>query len=101
MNPKLYFLLILLFKFQPSQAQNLHSFSEETLLGQSLPNLYSASIPLLPEVGKAFEEMQKEARKAGIELEIVSAYRSYERQQRIWNRKYTSNAKQGLSPEKK
>jgi LAS superfamily LD-carboxypeptidase LdcB len=55
---------------------------------------------LLPEAGKAFEEMQKEARKAGIELEIVSAYRSYERQQRIWNRKYTSNAKQGLSPEK-
>lgn len=100
MNPKLYFLLILLFKFQPSQAQNQPSFSEETLLGQSLPNLYSASIPLLPEAGKAFEEMQKEARKAGIELEIVSAYRSYERQQRIWNRKYTSNAKQGLSPEK-
>ena len=63
MNPKLYFLLILLFKFQPSQAQNQPSFSQETLLGQSLPNLYSASIPLLPEVGKAFEEMQKEARK--------------------------------------
>jgi len=97
MNPKLYFLLILLFKFQPNQAQNQPSFSQETLLGQSLPNLYSASIPLLPEVGKAFEEMQKEARKAGIELEIVSAYRSYERQQRIWNRKYTSNAKQAES----
>jgi len=99
MNPKVYFLFISLFTFQISQAQNEYLFSQEALLGQSVPNLYSTTIPLLPQAGKAFEKMQKAARKAGIELEIVSAYRSYERQQSIWNRKFTTNAKQGLPPQ--
>jgi len=75
------------------------SFSQEQLLGRSNPEFYNDSIALLPEAGKAFEAMQKAARKAGIELEIVSPYRSYKRQQAIWNRKYTSNAALGLTPE--
>ena len=32
------------------------------------------------------------------EIEIVSAYRSYERQKFIWNRKFYSNAEKGISP---
>lgn len=99
MKTKIYFLFTLLFYLQICKGQNEYSFSQEALLGQSVPRFYSTSVPLLPEVGKAFEKMQKAARNAGIELEIVSAYRSYAQQQSIWNRKYIANAKKGLQPE--
>ena len=39
-------------------------------------------------------------KKEGIILEIVSGYRSYDRQKSIWNRKYKSNEASGLSPKK-
>ena len=42
--------------------------------------------------------MYKAAKKEGILLEIVSGYRSYERQKSIWNRKYKANEAAGLSP---
>ena len=45
-----------------------------------------------------FEKMRLEALKSGIKLHVVSAFRSYNRQMEIWNRKYTDFTKQGLSP---
>ena len=42
--------------------------------------------------------MREAALEEGIEIEIVSAYRSYERQKFIWNRKFYSNAQNGISP---
>lgn len=90
----LFFLLCLI----SVNAQSNMTFSEMSLLGRSNPKLHSDSIPLLPEVGAAFLKMQAAARKEGIEIEIISAYRSYDRQKGIWNRKYRSNAKQGLNP---
>jgi len=95
-RPLLYFTLLFTSFLVTGQE---YSFTKEQLLGRSKPVFYNDSIALLPEAGKAFEAMQKAARKAGIELEIVSPYRSYERQQAIWNRKYTSNATLGLTPE--
>ena len=35
--------------------------------------------------------MQNDAKKEGIEIEIVSGYRSYEKQKSIWNNKYNKN----------
>lgn len=35
--------------------------------------------------------MQNDAKKEGVEIEIVSGYRSYEKQKSIWNNKYNKN----------
>ena len=77
---------------------NQTRFKKEDLLGQSKLNFYDESIRLLPEAGKAFVAMREAALKEGIKIEIVSAYRSYERQKFIWNRKFYSNAEKGISP---
>lgn len=47
----------------------------------------------------AFMKMKQAALKDGIELKIVSGYRSFKRQKQIWNRKYKKYQKQGLLPD--
>lgn len=42
---------------------------------------------LLPRVGAAFTQLAAAARHSGFDLRIASAYRSYQRQQLIWNQK--------------
>jgi hypothetical protein len=69
------------------------------LLGKGNPKLHSPEIQLLNAVGNAFKRMHAAAKKDGILLEIVSAYRSFERQKSIWNRKFKLNQEEGLSPE--
>lgn len=46
---------------------------------------------LLPEAFLKFKQMQNDAKKEGVEIEIVSGYRSYEKQKSIWNNKYIKN----------
>tara|TARA_B100000963_G_scaffold218713_1_gene190705 strand:+ start:46 stop:714 length:669 start_codon:yes stop_codon:yes gene_type:complete len=48
---------------------------------------------LLPEVYLKFKQMQNDAKKEGVEIEIVSGYRSYQKQKNIWNKKYNENYK--------
>jgi LAS superfamily LD-carboxypeptidase LdcB len=45
----------------------------------------------------AFMEMKKEAKKEGINIEVVSAYRSFQRQKEIFERKYKKYTSQGLN----
>lgn len=47
----------------------------------------------------ALEKMQKAALKDGIQIKLVSGYRSFNRQREIWNRKYDKYAAQGLKPD--
>jgi len=82
-----------------SQTSKADHFSREFLLGMEELSLYSNTIPLALEAGNAFEKMQLKAKKDGILLEIVSGYRSYDRQKSIWNRKFKSNQEKGLTPE--
>ena len=51
---------------------------------------------LLPEAFLKFKQMQNDAKKEGIEIKIVSGYRSYEKQKKIWNNKYNNNFKEGF-----
>lgn len=46
---------------------------------------------LLPEAFLKFKQMQNDAKKEGVEIEIVSGYRNYEKQKSIWNNKYNKN----------
>ena len=71
----------------------LHQKAEED------SKLFSNSIGLLSETAAAFEKMKIAAQKAGFKIEIVSAYRSFNRQKDIWNRKYRSNEIKGFNPD--
>ena len=78
--------------------QTTTEISEALLLGKGNPELVAPSTPLLKEVHQAFIQMKEKAAMDGIAIEIVSAYRSYDRQKAIWNRKFSANQKAGLSP---
>ena len=47
---------------------------------------------LLPEVCSAFTKMQKAAAKDNVDLQIVSSYRSFERQRLIWQNKWSGKS---------
>ncbi|PCE63435.1 M15 family metallopeptidase [Sediminicola luteus] len=73
----------------------------------SIPELMGkASIPLSgdkggqlrPEAFEAFQKMKKKAYQDGITLKIASGYRSFERQEGIWERKFISYTRDGLEP---
>jgi LAS superfamily LD-carboxypeptidase LdcB len=80
-------------------AQNKINFSQDLLMGKEDSKLFNESIGLLSEAATAFEKMKIAAQKAGFKIEIVSAYRSFNRQKDIWNRKYIANEIKGFSPD--
>ena len=55
------------------------------LIGKGTPKLVCASFSILPEVKVALEKMTQAAKYDGIEIKVVSAYRSYDRQKSNWN----------------
>jgi LAS superfamily LD-carboxypeptidase LdcB len=73
--------------FLPAQTQ------QDSLVGK----LDNPSNRLPAQVQKAFDQMHDAALEDGINLSIVSGYRSYDRQQSIWNRKYNRYKKAGLT----
>ncbi len=82
---------MILFIGMGAQAQSL----QDTLTGKAV-----VKDNLLPrEVQRAFDHMRKAAKEDGIDLKIVSGYRSFDRQQAIWNRKFKKYQSQGLSTE--
>jgi len=74
-------------------------YSENQLIGKEHPQLYGAGFKLQKQAYDAFVKMQKAALKDGIKIKVVSSFRSYEHQNRIWQRKYMRYTKQGLSPQ--
>ena len=96
MNRSIFFLLLIPFL---GFSQDTLNFDSSFLMGKK-EGLVSTNLGLLPQVEMAFLEMQKAARKDSIELKIVSSFRSYAAQKRIWNRKYLRFTNEGLSPEK-
>ncbi len=73
--------------------------SELALTGRGDLILVGEKKQLQDEVYQAFLAMQKAALKDGIFIEIVSGYRSFDRQRKIWNRKYESYVDRGLTPQ--
>ena len=67
----------------------------ELVLGKKAPELVNN---MQAEVFEAFERMREAASKKGIDIKVVSAYRSYNRQREIWNSKYKAFVQQGLEP---
>lgn len=65
----------------------------EQLTGRSDTHLLPMSCghSMQAEAARAFTRLQEDARQAGFELAIVSAFRSFERQLAIWNGKASGN----------
>ncbi len=89
-------LLFLFFSFS-ILAQNTKT---GILLGKSSaiqPLLKGKTYRLQKEAYDALELMKKAALKDGIRIQVISAYRSFSHQNRIWKRKFLNFKKQGYS----
>lgn len=91
-------LSVLIFLLFPFLVQGQLTFSINEITGRQIPrggndNAYK----LRTEVYSAFLRMQQAAKESGIHIDIVSAYRNYDRQQYIWNKKFKKYLSKGLS----
>lgn len=77
-------------------------FTRNQLLGKGNPDIVGDSYTskMHKEAKEAFNKMKAEAAKENINLEVVSAYRSFQRQKEIFEGKYRRFTNEGLSPEK-
>lgn len=77
-------------------------YTKYQLIGKGNPDLVGETYTSImqKDTAIALQKMQTEALKEGIKIEVVSAYRSFERQKEIFENKYKSYIQQRLSPEK-
>ena len=68
------------------------------LMGKADIELFGKGINLREAAHDAFLEMRKAAYSDGIDIKIVSSYRSFDRQAAIFERKYISYTDQGMEP---
>lgn len=73
-------------------------FSADRLSGRVAVAMRDDLSGLQPEVVEAFNKMAEAAAREGIVLKVVSGFRSYNRQAEIWNDKYKTYRKEGLTP---
>ena len=73
-------------------------YSRDHLIGKGEPDLSGSDFKLHPDAYIRFLEMRSEAEKENISIEIVSAYRSFERQKQIFESKYRNYTEMGLAP---
>lgn len=80
----------------------LEGFTRDQLLGKGNPDIigdtYTSKIH--KDAKAAFERMKVEAAQENINLEVVSGYRTFQRQKEIYEGKYRRFTNEGLSPEK-
>ncbi len=82
-----------------SRAWNQELFSEAELMGKADIELFGEGIQLREEAHDSFVEMKRAAYQDGIDIKVVSSFRSYERQRQIFERKYIQFTDvDGLSP---
>lgn len=73
-------------------------FDKDELIGKGNPEVYGNGYSLRKEANDAFLQMKAAAAKAGLNIKVVSSYRNYAHQNRIWERKYKRFTGQGLKP---
>jgi LAS superfamily LD-carboxypeptidase LdcB len=84
-----------------SFATTLQQFTRDQLIGKGnldiVGDSYTSKMHIKTKV--ALDTLKDAAAKDGIYIEVVSAYRSFQRQKEIFEGKYNRFTKQGLSPE--
>ena len=81
----------------PSYTFALTEIDTNELIGKGSPKLFGDGFKLRKEAHDSFLNMKSEAINEDIDIQIVSSYRDFDHQKRIWNRKFKSFTKQGLS----
>ena len=81
-------------------AQLQPTFTRSQLIGKGNPDIVGDSYTskMHKEAKAAFLKMKNAAQKEGIQIEVVSAYRSFQRQKEIFEGKYHRFTQQGLTP---
>lgn len=80
-------------------ANNQTSYSISQLTGQGGLDLTGSPQQLQKEVWNAYEEMRATAKSEGINIQVVSGYRTYARQKAIYEAKYGRFTREGMTPE--
>lgn len=93
-------LFIVLFIGFSVQAQVETKISQEDLIGKSSPEIVKGKdYRVLPEVSDALDRMKEDARKAGFDICVISSYRNYNYQNKLWERKFKANQAKGMTDE--
>lgn len=72
----------------------------DDLIGKSSPNIVKGKdYRVLPEVSVAFEKMREDAKKAGFDICVISSYRNYNYQNKLWEKKFKANKAKGMNDE--
>ena len=74
------------------------NYSRDILIGKGTPNLLGDSFKMQQETYENFLLMKAAAAKENINIEVVSAYRSFRRQKDIYEGKYRRFTAQGMNP---
>ncbi|NNJ88687.1 MAG: M15 family metallopeptidase [Eudoraea sp.] len=85
---KIKLMAILVLTIQTAVWAQTAEYDISELMGKADIDLYGEGINLRKEAHDAFVEMKKAAYQDGISIEIVSSYRSFDRQLAIYERKY-------------
>ncbi|MBT8395230.1 MAG: M15 family metallopeptidase [Flavobacteriaceae bacterium] len=83
----------------PNYVFSAPKISWQELIGKGNPELFGDGYKLRKEAYDSFLKMKESALKDGIDIQVVSGYRDFYHQRRIWNRKYKLFTQQGLSEE--
>jgi len=83
-----------------SEETFLQDFSRNQLIGKGNPDIVGDSYlsKMHKETAEALKRMKAEALKSNIKIEVVSAYRNFQRQKEIFEGKYVKFTSEGLSP---
>jgi len=75
------------------------NFTPNELIGKNPPQLYGTNFKLQKEAYLSFIKMQKAALKDSIKIKVISSFRSYNNQNTIWEHKFKTYTKNGLTPQ--
>lgn len=84
--------------FSSFQTSSQSQFTKEDLMGKSNPEFFGNDHKLRKEAHQAFLKMRSAALQEGFAIKVVSSYRNYAHQNRIWERKYKKFTAEGLTP---
>lgn len=91
-------LCLTVFTTLPQQAFSQQTLSTQELMGKGSPELFGNGYKLREDAHLAFLKLKVAALKDGIKIQVVSSYRNFNHQKRIWERKYNRYINQGLTP---
>lgn len=80
-------------------ANNPSSYSASQLTGKGGLHLIGSPQKLQKEVWHAYEKMRSAAQSDNINIQVVSGYRSFDRQKTIYETKYRNFINEGMTPE--